>query len=67
MLGWVGTGGGRVADKPAQPPTLVCKMEAQSEYVNIAYMFFARLGADSYAHSVLTDKISASELRRKFV
>ncbi len=27
----------------AQPPTVVCKMEAQLEYVHTAYMFFARL------------------------
>ncbi len=26
-----------------QPPTAVCKIEAQSEYIHIAYTFFARL------------------------
>ena len=35
-------------DLPTQPPTLVCKMEAQSEHVHVAYTgFLARLGADS--------------------
>ncbi len=43
------------------------KMEAQSEYVRIAYMIFARPGTDSHARSVLSNKISASELRRKFI
>ncbi len=43
------------------------KMEAQSEYVHIAYTLLPRLGADSHAPSVLSNKISASEIRRKFV
>ncbi len=53
-------------NRVAQPPTVVCKMEAQSEYVHVAHTFFARLDVDSYAQSVLTNKISASELRRNF-
>ncbi len=42
-------------------------MEAQSEYAQVGYMFFARLSAELYAWSVLVNKISASELSRKFV
>ena len=42
-------------------------MEAQSEYVHVAYTFFARLGADLRAQSVPINKISASELTRKFI
>ena len=44
-----------------QPPMVVCKMEVQFEYT-IAYTF----GANSYAQSVLINKIFASELSRKF-
>ena len=50
-----------------QPAMVVCKMEAQSEYVTRCTHVFARLGTDSHAQSVLIDKISASELRRKFI
>ncbi len=39
-------------------------MEAQLEHVRIAYTFFARLAP---AQSVLINKISASELSRKFI
>ena len=42
-------------------------MEAQSERVHVAYHVFARFGADLHAQSVLVSKISASELRRKFI
>ncbi len=42
-------------------------MEAQSEYVHAARSVFARLGADLHAQSERIDKISASELRRKFI
>ncbi len=45
---------------------VVCKIEAQSEYVHPAHTFFARFGADLHAQSVLVNKISASELWRKF-
>ncbi len=37
------------------------KMEAQSEYVHISYMFFL------HAQSVLNNKISASELSWKLI
>ncbi len=30
-------------DSLSQPPTVACKMEAQSEYVHVAHTFFARL------------------------
>ncbi len=52
---------------PTQPATVACKMEAQLEYVHVAYMFFCTLGADLHAQSVLVNKISASELSRKLI
>ena len=52
---------------PSQPPTVVCKMEALLEYVRVAYTFFCTFGADVYAQSALINKISASELSRKFI
>ncbi len=42
-------------------------MEAQSEHVRIAYTFFACFRADLYAQSVIINKVSASELRRKII
>ncbi len=42
-------------------------MEARPEYVDIAYLLFARLAPICDARSVLINKISASELRRKFI
>ena len=42
-------------------------MEAQSEHVHVTCTFFALFGTDLHAQSVLSDKISASELRRKFM
>ncbi len=51
----------------SQPATVACKMEAQSEYVRVAHTFFAHFSADLYAQSVISYKISASELRRKFI
>ena len=47
-----------------QPPTVVNKMEAQLEYM--PYTLQNTFGADLYAKSVLINKISASELSRKF-
>ena len=47
--------------------TLVCKIGAQSEYVHVAYTFYAHLAPDLYAQSVVSNKISASELSRKFI
>ncbi len=41
-------------------------MEAQSECLHVAYMFLT-FGADLHAQSVLINKISASELRQKFI
>ncbi len=46
----------------SQPPTVVCKMEAQLEYVYALNTRFCTFGADLYAQSVLINKISASEL-----
>ena len=49
--------------KTTQPPTVVCKVEAQLAYIHVAYTFDAEL----YAQSVLIDKISASVLSRKLI
>ncbi len=43
------------------------KMEAQSEYVHVAYTFLHVLAPICYARSVLVNKISASELSRKSI
>ncbi len=51
-----------------QPLTVVCKMEAQLEYVRYTlHTCFCMFGADLYAKSVLSSKISASELGQKFI
>ncbi len=50
-----------------QPPTVVRKMEAQSEDVRVAYTFFARLAPTCMPGWRLLTKISASELSRKFI
>ncbi len=42
-------------------------MEAQLEYIHIADTFFCTLGTDLYAQSVIINKISESELSRKFI
>ncbi len=56
------------AHKLTQPPMGVCKMEAQLEYVcTRCILILACLGADLHAQSVLSNKISASELKRKFI
>ena len=51
-----------------QPPTLVCKMEAQSEHVHVARMFFLHV-PHQFACSVrrLQTKISASDLSGKSI
>ena len=54
-------------DLTAQPPTVACKMEAQSEQVHVACTFLHVFDTDWYAQSVLSDKIYALELRRKFI
>ena len=41
-------------------------MEAQPEYVHVARTFFARSAPICYAQSVLINKVSASEVSRKF-
>ena len=41
---------------PTQPATVACKMEAPSEHVHVAFMFFASFGADLSAQSVLINK-----------
>ncbi len=51
---------------PTQPPTVACKMEGQSEYIHIAHTFFARLVPICVLSQCLSDKISTSELSRKF-
>ncbi len=43
------------------------KLSWRIQYIPIAYTFFARLALICYAQSVLINKISASELSRKFV
>ncbi len=43
------------------------KMEAQSEHICIAYTCFCTFPTDLYAQSVIINKISASELSRKFI
>ena len=42
--------------RPTQPPTVVCKMEAQSEYVYTLHTRFCMFGTDLYAQSVLINK-----------
>ncbi len=42
-------------------------MEAQLEYVHIAYTFFCTFGADLHAQSVHIIKTSASDLIRKLI
>ncbi len=52
----------------SQPVTVVCKMEAQSEHLRVAHTpFFACLAPNLHAQSVLSNKISASELKRRFI
>ena len=56
-------------DKPPQPPVVVCK---NGSSVGICtrcthVFFFARLGANLHAQSVISNKISASEPSRKFI
>ena len=43
------------------------KMEAQSEHVHVAYTSLHVFGADLDAQSAISNKISESELRRKFI
>ncbi len=54
---WLGT----------QPPKVAGKMEAQLEVIHTAHTRFCTFGGDLYAQSALTNKISASELTRKFI
>ncbi len=42
-------------------------MEAQSEYVHVACTFFARSAPTCMLSRCFINKISASELRRKFI
>ena len=51
----------------AQPVTVVCKMEAQLEYVYTLHTCYCMFGGDLYANSVLINKNFASELGRKFI
>ncbi len=39
-----------------QPPTVALKMEAQSEYAQVAYTFFARSAPISHARSALSNE-----------
>ena len=52
-----------------QPPSVGCKMESPLEYLHISSSInvFAHFGANLYAQSVFINKISASELSRKFI
>ncbi len=54
---------------PTQPPTVVYKLKVQVEYTCIytLHTHFCTFGADLYAQSVLINKISESELSRKFI
>ncbi len=53
---------------PSQPPTVACKMEAQSEYVHIACTFFARSAPICMlSPAQLLTKISASELSQQLI
>ena len=56
-----------VSSFSSQPPMVVCKMEAQSEHARVAYTFFARLEPTCMLGRCLLTKLSASELRRKFI
>ncbi len=52
----------------AQPAMVACKMQAQSEHVHVACMFLlVWCPLALYSVGVLINKISASELRRKFI
>ncbi len=46
---------------------VVCKMEAQLEYTHIAHTFLHVWHLNLYAQPMLVNKISASELSRKFI
>ncbi len=62
------TTGADAEKRGTQPPTVVCKMEAESEYVqHISCRFFARLAPICTLSRCLLTKFSASELRRKFI
>ncbi len=53
---------------PAQPPMVIYKMEAQLEYVpRTLHTRYCTFGTDLHAQSVIINKISASELTRKFI
>ncbi len=39
-----------------QPPTVACKVEAQSEYVHVAHTFLARFAPTCNARSVISEK-----------
>ncbi len=53
------------ADVATQPQAVVCKMEAQLQDIRM-HTRFCTFGADLYAQLAFTNKISASELSRKF-
>ena len=59
--------GGRELGPCAQPPTVACKMEAQLGHAHILCTCFCTYGADLYVQSAHSNKISASELGRKFI
>ena len=60
---------GTVKLAPCQPnhQQRYAKCKLGREYVHVAHTFFARLGTDLCAQSVLNNKISASELSGKFI
>ena len=52
---------------PSQPPTVACKIEAQLEYIQAAYTLLHVLSPIGMLCRCLSNKISASELSRKFI
>ena len=55
-----------VVAEEAQPPTVACKMEAQSEHVRVAHTSLHVWAPICHAQSGLIDEISASELSQEF-
>ena len=52
---------------PTQPPTVACKNGSSVGMCTSCIHVFASSSTDLHAQSALIDKISASELRRKFI
>ncbi len=54
-------------ENTTQPLIVVCKMETQLAYIYTLHTRFCMFGADFHAQSVLSNKISASELCPRFI